>query len=147
MFKGKEDHWGIKRAVREIFDSNKPRIQTVPQHVDDNELLFDVFFYQFVPDVWKASRESVIRHRQDIEKIITSGVYKKGYIWIKRGNSLKCGLLTPNFLLNIKSVELPTYIEIEKEKTRWQNNPKYNEEQGKTVALEEEYVQLRIIKK
>lgn len=147
MFITQNDHFGIRKAVRQIWDST-PKLMIDSPWRKEADTDFDVFFNQTLPRTWIESRESVIRHAQEIrDKIRTD--YHRGEIWIKSPSGIKCIVPAAQIMERIKKgeIELPSYLEIEEEKMRWQQHPNYRTEEGESVPIEEEFVQLRIIKK
>lgn len=147
MFSKREDHWNIRSAVDEIYNSVYHSRSPRTWGDMDQKLFRDAFFFQFVPDIYKSSREAVIRHRKQIEALARQ--YQPGEIWIKRGKQIKCVGLNHELYTQLTSdkskIELPLYPEIEQEKTKWQQQPGYRYPE-RTQALEEEYVQLKITK-
>lgn len=145
MFITQNDHFGIRKAVRQIWDSTPKNLYYWDESIETD---FDVFFNQTLPRTWIESRESVIRHAQEIrDKIRTD--YRKGEIWIKSPSGIKCIAPAAQMMERIKKgeIELPSYLEIEEEKMRWQQHPNYRADEGKSIPIVEEFIQLRIIKR
>jgi hypothetical protein len=148
----KDDIWGIRKAVRSIWNSEVNKsVDFSNLDYDEIEIAFNAFFNQFIPATYKETRETVLRHRDEILEIIKSKGYQVKYIWlrqpIKGGNSLKCCLLNNSTLTRLAQTkeELPTYEEIEAEKIKWQANERYDKINGFSVPIKEEYVQLKFI--
>lgn len=152
-----DDDWGIRKTVREIYAkySNIAGTRNFEYGIDiaKNQIVFDVFYNQFVPPAWRETRSTVLRHIDEIKAIFKRKDYNPHYIWftykdMNGQHNMKCAILTDNLLQRIKSgeVALPTYIEIEEEKMKWQAAPTYNPEQGFSQPIREEFVQLRIHK-
>lgn len=144
----KDDEWGIRRSIRKIWDSKTIKSDD-SRIAGEEELRFNAFFNQFVPETWKESKATVLRHIEAIKTLIQNSAYQINYVWIRRNNQLKCVKLNPDLARDIKDgrVGLPTYLEIEEEKMKWQRHPEYRTELGKSVPIKEEMISLRIIKK
>lgn len=148
----RDDHWGIRRAVREIFDQHIKRSDFNQQHfsrlnAEEKDLAFNAFFNQFLPEPFKETKAGVIRHREEIRDILRSEAYVVDYVWVRQGNSLKCIQINASAMTRPDLENLSTYEEIEEEKMRWQANPRYDKEQGFSQPIKEEFVQLRFTRK
>lgn len=147
----REDIWGIRKAVRKLWQQKVGNDSKFRNHFHDEEreLAFNAFFNQFIPKPFRETKETVLRHKEDILKIIESGAYKADYVWVKQGNSLKCVQINQSTKerLSRTKEELPTYEEIEEEKMRWQANPSYDKDRGVSQPILEEFVQLKFTKK
>lgn|SRR3990167_8281854 len=145
-----DDPWGIRQSVRKIYLKNYRSVLSNAV-VKDKYMLFDIFFNQFVPPVWRASKESVYRHVKEIENLIQAPKrYSPLWVWILKHNQRpKCAVLTENTLEAIEKGQskLLTYPEIEKTKNEWQKKVFFRKEEGFSFELKEEYVQLRIRKR
>ncbi len=145
MFITQNDNFGVRKSVRQIWDSTPNNFYSWEREAETD---FDVFFNQTIPRAWIESKESVIRHAEEIREKIKKE-YRRGEMWIKSPSGIKCVVPAAQLMERIKNgeVELPEYLEIEQEKMKWQQKSNYREEEGKSVPIEEEFVQLRIIKK
>lgn len=146
------DDWGITRAIRALFlKSINPGFNHYSIGLDiekDKEFQFWIFFNQWIPNPWKASNEAVYRH---IEEICSIPRFEKGYspywVWVKRANSIRCDLVNDDLYKHVKThfEDLPTYLEIQEEKQKWQAAYGYDKKiKGVSAPIEEEYVQLRL---
>ena len=134
----KDDYFGIRKAVRVIFKKARPL---------EGDFGFNVLFNQVIPRVWVESYESVLRHAEEIRKLVEE--FKPSQVWIERGGRLKCVEMTGDLKVALEKgkIRLPTYLEIEKAKTRWQQKPTYRKEEGFSQPIAEEYVQMKIYRK
>ncbi len=143
-----DDIWGVRRLVKELFDGH---IYYLPYKEEydrlDKEFFFNVFFNQKIPPVWLEGKSSVLRHLSEIKKLLES--HQIGEVWTEKPNrGYSCDKLSLELFKRIKQgeVRLLTYLEIEKEKVKWQEKPSYRQSEGYSNPIEEEYIQLRIKK-
>lgn len=144
----KDDPWGIRKLMRDVFKKHSPF--TIDSLTVSEKILFDVFFNQFVPPAWRETRKTILRHLTEIKNLLSDPKrYSPMWVWIKRNGQFKCGLWNHEVarMVKNKEVELPTYLEIEEEKMRWQREPNYNKEEGFSQPLEEEVIQIKICKR
>jgi hypothetical protein len=153
----KDDPWGATKLIREIWAKETSKrlyaqnldavykYNHIKQITKPIDLLFWIFFNQFVPPPWKVSTDAVKRHIEDIRKLIDDPAYSPYFVWIKRSRDMKCVGLDANVVeaLEKGAFSLPLYEEIEAERNKWQNHENYHVENGKTQPILEEYVQLR----
>jgi hypothetical protein len=145
-----DDIWGIRQAIKTIYDRfPKNRFSNGGWHTFiDSRIEFDAFYNQQVPEAWRESLGTVERHVGDIEALLKSENFQEGLIWYVRNGQFNTGYLNQQFVDDIKAgkVVLPTYIEIEEEKQRWQSHPQYNKEKGASSPIREEFIQIKIHK-
>ena len=141
----KDDHFGIRRTLKEIFST---KVSYSMENAGGNiDFALNIFVNQFLPPAFYESKGTIVRHLNQIKDILHNK-YKIDWVWIKRNNQFSCAIINESLMNQIKSkmVELPTYQEIEEEKQKWQAHPQYNKEEGFSEPLQEEYVQLVIHK-
>lgn len=147
----KFDEWGIMKGALEIYSREILLLEVTN---NDYNLAFYIFFTQFLPDPWKESRGTIIRHYDEIVSLLHSDSYDPSWCWIKfpklkNQSQIRCNNLTQILYRLIKSGEreLATYLEIEKQKNEWQAHPSYRKDEGFTTPIIEEVVQLKINKR
>lgn len=145
----KDDVWGVRRAVRELWNrrcSSRDNWINGGYHARiDKDLEFDAFYNQQVPEAWRETLATVKRHAGDIDALAGNPQYQ-GIVWFKRNRQFNTGYLNSQLVESIKKgeVALPTYIEIEEEKQRWQSQANYRKEEGFSEPLREEMIQIKI---
>ncbi len=155
-----DDIWGIRKAVRGIWESSKKPVAT--WYIDESykndknaDFFYNVFYNQVVPEAWMETRATVARHIDEIRSLAESEFVDK--VWYSRNGQMSSMNLCVNgsgdfqnrqFWQSIESGEviLPTYIEIQEEQQRWQSHPQYNKERGFSEPIREELIQIRIHK-
>lgn len=137
-----DDDFGIRQMLREIFVPMHKKTHGAGEYL---ELWFNVWMNQFLPPVWYESTGTIQRHIDEIRAV----PYNTVWVWKWRGDDISCDPLTERVAQEIKlgKITLPTYLEIEQAKQRWQNTAGYNKERGFSAPIEEEVIQLRIQKK
>ena len=144
-----DDIWGIRRAVYTLWG------ETIRNSTDYfglsssyRQFAFDAFYNQQIPEAWRETLATVKRHTDDIKKMVS---HSFNLIWYRRNgqiNSADLNRCNQQFIqaINNKEIELPTYMEIEEEKQKWQAHPQYNKERGFSQPIREEMIQLKIHK-
>lgn len=147
----KDDIWGVRKAVRTLWNrhchSGDSWFNNGYHQRVDRQLEFDAFYNQQIPEAWRETLATVKRHSSEIEELAKNPQYQ-GLIWFKRNNQINSGYLNNQLVDAIKKQEvmLPTYMEIEEEKQKWQSHANYNKEQGFSEPIKEELIQIRIHK-
>jgi len=144
----KDDIWGIKQAIRILWDrecgyksswSNGGGLHSG----GDKEIEFNAFYNQQVPEAWRETLATVKRHAEEIKELASNPQYQ-GLVWFKRNGQINSGYLNHQLVNEIKygELELPTYMEIEEEKQRWQSHDQY--QGGRSQPIREELIQIRM---
>jgi len=141
----KDDDWGIRATLKELFKEKLKEKDHGPTELSVS--WFDIFFNQFLPPPYYETKSTVLRHIDEIKRLI--GEYKLGWVWIERKGQYQCAISTNDLDRQIKDgmVTLPTYFEIEEEKKRWQNEIGYRKEEGFSNPIKEEMIQLKIVRR
>lgn len=139
-----DDDFGIRSTLKELFFKIFPKDKVPSWLQGDRNFWFDVFFNQFIPPAYYETKGTIIRHIDEIYHLMTQ--YRYGILWIKRREQYSAVGLNDSLWRQIKEhmVDLPTYMEIEREKQKWQQTPGYRIEEGFSSPIEEEYVQLNL---
>jgi|SRR5882724_975118 len=139
----KDDDWGIRITLKEIFFGKQKECSK------DAFFEFDLFFNQYMPPAYYETKSTILRHLDEIRELLERfhKEYKIGLnkcMWIEKSGQYQCAIITDDLLRQLKSglIRLPTYLEIEEEKKRWQNTLGYNKEQGFSDPIKEEMIQL-----
>jgi hypothetical protein len=144
----KDDIWGVRQAVRILWNKRCLSGYNWGRHSRiDKEIEFDAFYNQQIPEAWRETLATVKRHAEDIDAVASNSQFQ-GLVWFKRNGQFNSGYLNQQLADEIRKggLELPTYIEIEEEKQKWQSHPQYNEERGFSEPIREELIQIRIHK-
>lgn len=148
------DHFGVKKLMLDLYRKHynpQRNLSARPIYNEQPEgFYFNIFFHQIVPPPYKQTQETILRHIPNIKALIMNPkIYNRHWVWIKYNHQIKCVHLNNDTIERIKTkqVLLPDYLEIEREKTKWQSHPDYDPHEGFSQPIEEEYIQLQLTPK
>lgn len=145
----KDDPWKRRATARMIYDNAWNTFKFGSLIFRDKDLIFDIIFNQFIPCIYLGSKSTIWRHTQEIKLVIEEYLRVPPKLYIFRKPDIK---LIPIVMITQKRLNnwggmgnLPTYLEIEKTKQKWQQQQNYREEEGFSTPIMEEVIQLRLI--